>query len=500
VNVRFTVQPPAATPTIVLSSTSQEFNAVEGGPNPDPQTVEVTNGGGGTLDGLSQNITYIVGSPSDPVDWLTAALSATAAPSTLTLTVATAGLAAGTYRANVFVSSDAASNSAQPVSVVFNVTPQTIPNAPSNLEATVVSTSQIDLQWTDNADNEEGFRVDLCFDPVCGNFSQEVVGPNVTVYESKGLGQATTYHFRVQAFISGGNSAYSEIVSATTLSAWTTKTPMPTPRYLSASGVVDGVLYVVGGLFGELATNEAYNPGNDTWSPKAPIPTPRAGATAAVVNGILYVVGGLRDGVELATVEAYDPLTDDWTTKAPMPTARDGAMAGVVDGIIYVAGGTGEPGTGFLATVEAYDPGTDSWTTVAPLSQGRTFGAVGVVDGILYVAGGDAGGADPATTEAYDPTTDSWTTKAIIPTQRDRVASAVLDGILYVAAGAAGGGSEVLATVEAYDPGTDDWTTKPAMPTAREFPVAGVVNGVLYVVGGRAGNGSALGTVEAYSP
>jgi hypothetical protein len=37
---------------------------------------------------------------------------------------------------------------------------------------------------------------------------------------------------------------------------------------------------------------------------------------AGVVNGILYAVGGAQGGGDLNTLEAYDPTTDTWTLKA----------------------------------------------------------------------------------------------------------------------------------------------------------------------------------------
>jgi len=53
------------------------------------------------------------------------------------------------------------------------------------------------------------------------------------------------------------------------------------------------------------------------WIAKAPIPTPRVGLDVGVVNGVLYAVGGeiVHVGVGgytefLSTVEAYDPSTN----------------------------------------------------------------------------------------------------------------------------------------------------------------------------------------------
>ena len=45
------------------------------------------------------------------------------------------------------------------------------PAAPSNVTATPVSTSQVNLQWTDNSTNEEGFEVERCTGSGCSNFS-----------------------------------------------------------------------------------------------------------------------------------------------------------------------------------------------------------------------------------------------------------------------------------------------------------------------------------------
>ena len=48
----------------------------------------------------------------------------------------------------------------QPVTVIATYEAIGGPAAPSNLVATVISASQIDLSWTDNADNEDGFRIE----------------------------------------------------------------------------------------------------------------------------------------------------------------------------------------------------------------------------------------------------------------------------------------------------------------------------------------------------
>jgi murein tripeptide amidase MpaA len=92
-----------------------------------------------------------------------------------------------------------------------------IPNAPTNLIATVVSKSQINLTWTDNATNEEGFQIERCKGATCTNFTRiATVGADVTSYANTGLARRTTYRYRVRAYNTSGNSGYSDIVLATT--------------------------------------------------------------------------------------------------------------------------------------------------------------------------------------------------------------------------------------------------------------------------------------------
>ena len=109
--------------------------------------------------------------------------------------------------------------------------------------------------------------------------------------------------------------------------------------------------------------------GSDTWARLTP--TPREGLGVGVVNGVLYAVGGYDyyGAGYLATVEAYDRGTNIWTTKAAMPTAREGLGVGVVDGVLYAVGGYN--GSSYLATVEAYDPATNTWSTKAAMPTAR---------------------------------------------------------------------------------------------------------------------------------
>jgi murein tripeptide amidase MpaA len=132
---------------------------------------------------------------------------------------ADAGLSAATsysYRVRAYnaAGDSGYSNTATAVTAAAPATP----NAPTNLAAAVVSKSQINLTWMDNATNEDGFKIERCKGATCTNFTQiATVGANATSYANTGLARRTTYRYRVRAYNASGNSGYSNMVSATTL-------------------------------------------------------------------------------------------------------------------------------------------------------------------------------------------------------------------------------------------------------------------------------------------
>jgi N-acetylneuraminic acid mutarotase len=73
-----------------------------------------------------------------------------------------------------------------------------------------------------------------------------------------------------------------------------------------------------------------YDPATNRWTSKTPLPRARWGAANAVLNGKLYVMGGVRpDSVTaqrdtLRETIVYDPATDKWTVRASLPVRRSG--------------------------------------------------------------------------------------------------------------------------------------------------------------------------------
>lgn len=92
-----------------------------------------------------------------------------------------------------------------------------VPSAPSNLRATVISGSRIDLAWNDNSSNDTGFKIERKIGAV-GAWAQ-IATAGAPSFSNTGLNGGTTYVYRVRATNALGNSGYSNEVSATTPSA-----------------------------------------------------------------------------------------------------------------------------------------------------------------------------------------------------------------------------------------------------------------------------------------
>jgi glucose/arabinose dehydrogenase/chitodextrinase len=95
------------------------------------------------------------------------------------------------------------------------------PTAPSNLTATTMSQTQINLAWTASSDTVgvTNYMLERCEGGTCSTFAQ-VAAPPGTTYNDTGLTPGTTYRYRVRATDAAGNlSGYSNIATATTQGA-----------------------------------------------------------------------------------------------------------------------------------------------------------------------------------------------------------------------------------------------------------------------------------------
>lgn len=198
---------------------------------------------------------------------------------------------------------------------------------------------------------------------------------------------------------------------------WTQKADMPTPRKTKTC-VVDGKIYAIGGWLTtneqtQLETVEVYDPATDTWAKAQSMNHARCSAAISVVNGEIYVVGGIgwpphRDqsgrylsSLYLSSVEVFNPKTHQWREKAEMSVPKAAHSTSVIDGKIYVIGGYFQEGrkTKILSAIEIYDPETDRWTQEPDMLLGKSGHATEVIDGHIYIFGG----GPPTSVEVYDP-------------------------------------------------------------------------------------------------
>jgi hypothetical protein len=91
----------------------------------------------------------------------------------------------------------------------FSMATPAIPAAPSGLAASPVSSTQINLSWTDNSNNESGFKVYLSTDGTNFSLYQTIDTPNTTSSSVTGLSPGTEYWFKVTAFNGSGESGAS---------------------------------------------------------------------------------------------------------------------------------------------------------------------------------------------------------------------------------------------------------------------------------------------------
>lgn len=111
-------------------------------------------------------------------------------------------------------------------------TAKTLLQAPSGLTLTVLSTTSIKLDWTDNSGStESGFRIERSSTSDQTGFALvTTTSANVVTYTNTGLSAGTKYWYRVRANASAGNnSLWSNVPSATTTQA------LPAPSGLKAT-------------------------------------------------------------------------------------------------------------------------------------------------------------------------------------------------------------------------------------------------------------------------
>jgi hypothetical protein len=190
------------------------------------------------------------------------------------------------------------------------------PASPSNLIATAISSSQINLSWADNSNNESGFSIEHKLGTA--GFYQEIatVGANFTSYQNTGLSANTQYCYRVRAFNAGGYSGYSNESCATTA---------PLPPTIFRSPVNMSFVTIVAGTNPSSQTLQISNSGGGTlnWSVSANQNWlslfPSSGSSTGETDNV--TVGASIAGLAVGTYTATIMISAPGATNTPQTTA-----------------------------------------------------------------------------------------------------------------------------------------------------------------------------------
>ncbi|MGH2978243.1 MAG: protein kinase domain-containing protein [Solirubrobacterales bacterium] len=235
------------------------------------------------------------------------------------------------------------------------------------------------------------------------------------------------------------------------------------------------------------------------WRRLPPMPTARQNMPSTVLDGTIWVLGGLGGGsIGSRRVEGYDPVVNGWKAGPDLPVRLHHEMVVTFKGEVVVIGGWIPRGPDPSAVVSSrvFALRAGKWVRLPSLHRPRAAGAAAVAGDRIVVVGGQADGRLVDTTEVFDG--KRWSDGADTPTPREHLAAASDGQFVYAVGGRALSSDKNSPALERYDPGDDRWQRLPDMPTARGGLAAAIAQGHLFAVGGERPT-SVLGTVESYN-
>ena len=192
---------------------------------------------------------------------------------------------------------------------------------------------------------------------------------------------------------------------------WNTGGDMNTPRFGHTMEVVDGEIFALGGFsgaFGDqgsaLAAIERYDPEADEWTVIGTMNTGRVSFGSCVLDGKIYVVGGVTgrpssDYEYISSVEVIeiDPNNNYECTssvlESQLPTPRYNLGVEVLGKKIYALGGINGPiseATAILGIIEEYDTQNpqNGWNPVNTLPKPLCMFSSTTLNDMIICAGG----------------------------------------------------------------------------------------------------------------
>jgi N-acetylneuraminic acid mutarotase len=314
-----------------------------------------------------------------------------------------------------------------------------------------------------------------------------------------------------------GESAMDKAPAAL-LGQWSKGPILPTPKCYAEGVYLDGALYVIGGLGGDLRYDmKCYklDIAAGTWSVEFTLPVQRALAAVQAVNGKIYIIGGYNATNPFsiqAPVLEYDPATSVLTSKANMPTPVFGAGSFVYDDRIWILGGGPAGFNTSCTTIQIYDPAANAWTVSNSMTPYTVWGqGVAAVDNTVLHVGGSrwTNGQGLYGAWAYKGTVVgdeiTWAQIADYPDGSImRYAAGADNSRMYFSSGynaASQNSGPPSGKTYNYDPVTDQWTMMDPKPTPVYFSSRLVFDGTekLYIVGGNNTSKTVTAEVEILS-
>jgi len=280
-------------------------------------------------------------------------------------------------------------------------------------------------------------------------------------------------------------------------SQWRALPDAPTARLMPAWTVLDGKIWIFGGLRAGTALQavETYDPQTGAWQTQPPLPVPLHHAAATTYRGQVVVIGGAIDNIAQASNQVFVLRGDSWAKLPSLNHARAAPAAATVGDRIVVTGG--QNNKKIVPQTEVFD-GT-SWKQAADEPTPREHSAA-VSDGsYFYVLGGRFLSSDKnsAAFNRFDPESEKWTSLPDMPNPHGSYGATFIHGRIVAVGGEEP--TQVIATADMYDITDNKWITLTPMPTPRHAEVVAAIGNTVYCIDGanRPTHEGAVSTVEA---
>jgi hypothetical protein len=102
-----------------------------------------------------------------------------------------------------------------------------LPAAPSDLDATTLSESEINLKWSDNSDNESGFEIMRAEGKNAAWEYLVTINPDTEIHKDENLNKGTFYHYIIRSLNEYGFSPWADSATAATLGVYINTVPAP---------------------------------------------------------------------------------------------------------------------------------------------------------------------------------------------------------------------------------------------------------------------------------